>query len=354
MEILTSEQKKLLVIQTAFIGDAVLTLPFLQMLKEENKDFLIDVVTTSKTASLFEAVSTINKVYILDKADKHKSIFSLVKFGKELNNNNYSIIYSPHRSLRSALLTLFTNVRETYGFDNSEFPYVFKNLVEYKYDSHEIERLFAFLDNGNEYNFKSVKAELNYSEEVKTNISDIFNKFDKTKIKVVFAPGTEWFTKQYPVEHFIEVIKKCKAKEYECILIGSDKEKELCEEIIRNIPSNSINLCGKLSIIETIYLLKKIDLLITNDSAPTHFGMIADIPVLTIYCSTISKFGFYPYNERSKYLSYDELDCKPCGIHGHKSCPEKHFNCGKKLLPQKVFDVIEEILDGRIERLQKL
>lgn len=353
MEVLNSSSKRILVIQTAFIGDSVLTLPFLQKLKEENKNCLIDVVTTAKTALLFEASSSVNDVFIIDKSNRHKSIFSLIKFVKELRKNNYSKVFTPHRSLRSALLTLFTNVRETYGFDNSEFPYVFKNLISYKYNSHEIERLFAFLEKQKEYSFKSVKPEVTYSEDIKSKISTIFNKFDNTKIKIVFAPGTEWFTKQYPIDQLIEVIQKCSDKNFDCILIGSENEKDLCDQIVSKVGSNCINFAGQLSIVETVCFLEKVNLLVTNDSAPTHFGMSADIPVLTIYCSTLPGFGFYPYNEKSCYISYDELDCKPCGIHGHKSCPLSHFNCSKKLLPQMVHGKIQEMLNERVLKLQK-
>jgi heptosyltransferase-2 len=72
--------------------------------------------------------------------------------------------------------------------------------------------------------------------------------------------------------------------------------------------------------------------------------MSADIPVLTLYCSTIPQFGFYPYNNKSSYLSYDDLKCKPCGIHGYDACPLSHFNCGKFLKPQLVIHEAKRLL----------
>ena len=51
-------------------------------------------------------------------------------------------------------------------------------------------------------------------------------------------------------------------------------------------------------------------------------------PVLTIYCSTVPEFGFYPYNKKSSYISFNDLNCKPCGIHGYEKCPIKSFDCG--------------------------
>ena len=73
--------------------------------------------------------------------------------------------------------------------------------------------------------------------------------------------------------------------------------------------------------------------------------MIADIPTLTIYCSTIPQFGFYPYNKKSDYLSFNELNCKPCGIHGHDKCPINTFDCGYKLMPEMVIEKIAKLLD---------
>ena len=99
--------------------------------------------------------------------------------------------------------------------------------------------------------------------------------------------------------------------------------------------------------IESIELLKRVEILISNDSAPTHLGVCADIPVLTIYCSTVPEFGFYPYNKKSSYISYDDLECKPCGIHGLKECPIKTFNCGNLIEPLQVFMKIKEMLNGR-------
>ena len=103
---------------------------------------------------------------------------------------------------------------------------------------------------------------------------------------------------------------------------------------------------GEFSFIETIELLKSSSLLICNDSAPTHLGVCADIPVLTIYCSTVPQFGFYPYNMKSDYISYDNLSCKPCGIHGYSSCPLGTFDCAKLLVPDLVIEKAEKILSN--------
>lgn len=65
-----------------------------------------------------------------------------------------------------------------------------------------------------------------------------------------------------------------------------------------------------------------------NDSAPMHLCSAVNAPVTAIYCSTIPEFGFGPLSDNSHILQTKEkLSCRPCGLHGFKSCPEKHFKC---------------------------
>ena len=75
--------------------------------------------------------------------------------------------------------------------------------------------------------------------------------------------------------------------------------------------------------------------------------MAADAKVLTIYCSTVPEFGFYPYNKKSAWIGVEKLECKPCGIHGFKKCPEGHFKCAELLTPKEVIQKMEKMIDGR-------
>lgn len=131
------------------------------------------------------------------------------------------------------------------------------------------------------------------------------------------------------------------------MLIGGKSDATLCGNILSNFENGVISAAGEFSIIESIEILKNCELLICNDSAPTHMAMCADIPVVTIYCSTVPAFGFSPYNKKSITVSYDDLECKPCGIHGHNKCPINSFDCANKLLPEKIIDKIEEVISSK-------
>ncbi|MGB5896269.1 MAG: glycosyltransferase family 9 protein [Ignavibacteriaceae bacterium] len=344
MEALMQTGGNILVIQTAFLGDAILTLPMIQVLKKKNFESKLDVLAIPSTEGIFSSSPYVDDVIIIDKRVKHKSIKGLNNFIKELRKKSYSKIYSPHRSLRSAYITIRLGVKETFGFDNSSLKYAYKNIVKYKKTDHEIQRNLELIgENTEDKNWKilpEIITDETENEKVKTFLSS--NKIDTEFIAV--APGSVWETKRYPKEYFSEVIKSLILKNEKVVLIGGDNDKSLCDEISYNLNYSVENLAGKFSVTETIHLLRGAKLLITNDSAPTHMGMCADIPVLTIYCSTVPGFGFYPYNYKSRYLSYDKLDCKPCGIHGYGECPVKSFDCGYKLLPDDILIEIEKML----------
>jgi heptosyltransferase II len=337
--------ERILVIQTAFLGDAILTLPMIQKLDELYPMSEIDVLAIPSTKEIFSASPYTNEVLVIDKKGKEKSVFSLFKYAGELRERNYTKIFSPHKSLRTSLIVMQSGVKDTTGFDNASFKHVYKNLVVYKEYHHEVQRnldLIGYRYDGDGWRvLPEVKIPVSSKEKVEYFIKKnrIYDPY------YTVAPGSVWDTKKYPEEYFVEVISFLKETGFPVILIGGKNEKELCERITSKFDGKVWSAAARMSITETIFLLTKSLLLISNDSAPVHMGMCADIPVLTLYCSTVPDFGFYPYNYKSSYLSYSELSCKPCGIHGYRECPLSHFECGKRLYPKEIISKIKEMVN---------
>ena len=336
--------KKILYIQTAFPGDAVLSLPALEKLKELNPDSSVDVLCIPSTQEIFSAAPYVDNVLVIDKRGKHKSFFALINFAKELKNRKYDVIYSSHRSLRTSILVLLSEVEETYGFSNSAIKYVYKNIVSYHLNKHEVQRNFDLIGFKYDENSWRVQPKLNFSDGVNIKVANFLKEIAKNKI-IALAPGSIWTTKRYPKEKWQRIANYFSTKNFNVILIGGKDDEELCESILQKSTGNLFNAAGKFSIVESIKLLSHCNLLISNDSAPTHFGICAGIKVLTIYCSTIPQFGFFPYLFGSRFLSFDDLNCKPCGIHGYQECPLTHFNCANKLHEDEVIKVAEEMLN---------
>ena len=224
--------EKILVIQTAFIGDAILTLPMIQALQKMFPGCEIHVICIPSTEEVFYAAPGIQKIKILNKKDKHKSLFSLKSFAKDLKKENYSRIYSPHRSVRTALLVMFTGIRNTYGFTNSNFKHVYKNLIVYNPQHHEVQRnldLIGYKYSGNDW---KILPQLNISLSDKNKVDEFISIFGIKNDFICVAPGSIWNTKIYPIEYFKEIIKYIIKKfSYYVILVGGKKDETLCREI---------------------------------------------------------------------------------------------------------------------------
>lgn len=344
MEALKNKSNIILVIQTAFLGDAILTLPMLKKLKDKNPDAQLDVLAIPSTTEIFSAAPYVDNVIIMDKKGNHKGIRALKKFIKELRAKSYTKVFSPHRSFRSGFITLTLGSDESYGFDNSSFKYAYKRLVKYEKEFHEVQRNLSMIGENVKGGKWRITPEISIDEAKENNVNNFILDSNLGKGFVTVAPGSVWETKRYPKGKYIELIKLLTDKNETVVVIGSEDDSNLCKEITSTFSNNVINAAGSFSVTETICLLKNSKLLITNDSAPTHMGMCADIPVLTIFCSTVDKFGFYPYNNKSQFISYNDLDCKPCGIHGYNECPVKTFDCANKLLPEDIFAITENML----------
>lgn len=336
--------EKILVIQTAFIGDAILTLPMLQELRSKNPDAQIDVIAIPSTKEIFEASAAVSSVIVLDKRGRHKSIYQFLLFCTEIKKKVYTRIYSPHRSFRSAFIVMQSGVRETYGFSSASLKFVYKNTVEYQLNQHEAQRNLLLAGSDVSGDKWKLLPELQAGNDDKLIVEQFFASLNKNAVFAAVAPNSIWGTKIYPKEFYIEIIKYLISESFHVLLVGGDKDVKLCDEIASQFNGGVNSAAGKFSILQSIELLKRTRILVCNDSSPTHMGMCADIPVLTIFCSTSPLFGFYPYNEKSDYVSYEQLSCKPCGIHGYSQCPLDHFYCANKLKPDKIIEKLRSML----------
>lgn len=343
METLKKNYRKILILQTAFLGDVLLTLPMIHHLRKNFQDAEIDIIVRPEAAEIGMISLDVNNIIVFDKRNKNiKHTFELIK---TIRSKKYDLLISPHRSFRSSCISYLSGIPQRICFDTASFSFLYTDQVEYRKDKHEIERNLVLIT-------ELVKVS-NWKEKIPIRMSEvpINEKFKDWIIShhkiIAVAPFSEWCTKKYPETYFVRLIDSLISIGYKVILLGGLKDLENSNRIISYFKSNAdiINFTGRLCISESISVIDKCDLLICNDSAPTHMGTLTRCPVLTIYGSTIPEFGFYPYREIDKVIQIENLYCKPCGIHGRKSCPEKHFRCMNDLKPEQVFTVVKDLIN---------
>ncbi len=312
---------KFLIIQTAFIGDAILASSVLEKLHEYYPQSDIDFFVRQGNQSLFKNHPFINNLYVWNKKDnKYKNLLSILK---RVRKQNYDYVINLQRFATTGLFTSLSKGKKLIGFKKNPFSFMFDERYEHEIENgkHEIERNHELIKNITDSNVAKLKLYPNKDDYEKVS------KF-KTDDYISISPASVWFTKQYPVDKWVEYIRSLD-KSLKIYLLGGSSDKTLCERIKRECETWNISvLAGELSFLQSAALMKDAKMNFTNDSAPLHIASAMNAPITSVFCSTVPKFGFTPLSDISKIVEVSiHLKCRPCGLHGKKECPLGHFNC---------------------------
>lgn len=331
---------RILVIHTAFIGDIVLSTPMLRKLKDVYPESDITYVTTPAGASILRNNPNISEIIEYDKRGKHKGIRGIYQLGKRLKYENFNLVITPHRYLRSSVLSWLTGSPIRRGYENAEGAFFYTEKIKYDKTKHEVEKLLSFIPKDTK---KRYEIEL-YPNERDVKVIDEMLKGTEDKKLVVIAPGSKWFTKRWPLEYFNVVLEQLKSREdIVTAVIGGAEEK------IFNVVTggNIIDLRGKTTLLELAELIRRAELILTNDSSPIHIASAwENVKILAIFGPTVKELGFFPWSKNSVIFQREGLECRPCSLHGGDSCPKKHFKCMMDIKPEEVLDVIIKTIES--------
>lgn len=311
--------KQILVIQTAFIGDVILATSLLETLHVGLPDAEIDIAVRKGNEALFRGHPFLRNVLIWDKkGGKYKNLFKLFR---RIRGQRYDQVINLQRYGATGLLTAFSGAGSTAGFDKNPLSFLFSRRYPHRFEEglHETER--NYLLTGGITGAALQKPKLYPRENDHQSISHL-----QQMPYYCIAPTSVWFTKQFPPEQWSLLIDRLPSH-HTVYLLGSPADTAIAEKLTGN-RRHVINLCGKLSFLQSAALMEGALMNYVNDSAPMHLCSAVNAPVCAVYCSTVPEFGYGPLSDQSFIVQTPEaLPCRPCGIHGHKACPEGHFRC---------------------------
>lgn len=323
--------QKLLVIQTAFIGDVVLATALIEKLHSVYPDARIDFLVRKGNEALLANHPYLHKVLIWNKRD-HK-LRNLWRLAGEIRKTKYDTVINVQRFAATGFLTAFSNATETIGFDKNPLSFLFTKKIRHIVGNrHEIQR--------NQELIKDLTGEQQAEPRLYPSEADVEKVAPYiTKPYITISPASVWFTKQYPKEKWAAFLQLL-PPDCTVYLLGAPSDKDLCKQIA-DTRAGAVNLCGSLSFLQSAALMKEAVMNYVNDSAPMHFASAVNAPVTAVYCSTIPAFGFGPLSDNSHIVEISEpLDCRPCGLHGYAKCPKGHFNCAWKIQDTQLLETL--------------
>ncbi len=275
---------------------------------------------------------------IVDRKKTNK-ISSFIDVVKKIRRIGFDTAIIPHRSLRTAIICWLGGVKERIGFDIKPSSFFYTKKVPFKWSIHDVERNMMLVDcitDISDITFPKIETQTSIFSQINSPV-------------IVINPFSVWETKRWPEYKFAALIRRLNENyKTKPIIIGSSKEREQSERLLRLVPDDSvINLCGKTDLNQLIEVIKKADLLITNDSGPMHIASAVGTYVIAIFGPTTKELGFFPYSDKSKVVEVD-LKCRPCRLHGSKKCPKQHFLCMKLVSVDMVLKEIEKFLKYKL------
>lgn len=341
---------KILVIQTAFLGDVLLSIPMLLRLKEMHPKAQLTLLCRKGVGEIFKELRLADNVVEINKKDKQE--FSMTF--SELKKTSYDLLICPHESYRSAFITIQIKAKIKIGFKEVWNFFVFNKKIERDMKLPDALRqlsLLGVIDNQSKRAIEEYKRTSKIPELGRMGIRnkilahrryiDIIQKFNIGRNSIFISPGSVWNTKRWTTEGFVRAASSL-IENNPIVFIGSQDEKDLCSEISQQV-SGSKNLAGQTSLFELLVLMTIGKVLISNDSGAMHMGSAAELPTVAVFGPTVLELGYQPWQEKAVVVENKELKCRPCGKHGHMKCPIGTHECMKSISSHSVVEMVQKV-----------
>ena len=337
--------KNILIIQTAYAGDLILTTPLIHAAYDRFTPCRIDVLCIPSTASLIRNNPFIHELILYDKRVDRFALKLLSSLRRTLKKKKYDIVLSPHRSFRSALIARFTGAEQRITFHTSSGSFFYTHRMFYDSHIHEVDRVLSLLPGSVQSAVSEYPPQLFLSASEKDEADEFLRGNNISRDFICIAPGSVWETKRWTSEGFTQLARQIIEAGYDVVLIGGADDAGICQIISGG--SDQRHCCisaGRVSFPASAELIRRSRLLISNDSAPVHLASAMGTAAVDIYGPTSPSFGFAPYKIEHRIVRKTGLSCSPCHIHGQRNCPIKTFICMKELDWKEVYSAAEQLL----------
>jgi heptosyltransferase II len=358
---------QILFIQTAFVGDLLLSIPTLRALKSEHPDARITLLCRKGLGDFMRSASLIDEVVEADKSSPE----SWAAVESKLTNVSWSLIYCPHQSPRSLLLARKLRAPRKVGYRSLLGKFVFNEAVERPMHLPEALRQLVLLpskrtaevmdfepqENQNIYrrlpkleNKKSVVRSEKFKAVPAWASMEVPALKSSKRKAVVISPGSVWATKKWTEEGFVEATRYFLSQGKTVYLLGSADEKEICERVRTKAMAGSMapadkvaNLAGAKTLWESAQVMASAELVVTNDSGAMHMAACAGTPSVSIFGPTVLEQGYRPWQTKARVI-HAVLSCRPCGKHGSQKCPIGTHECMKLVPSESVANAAQELI----------
>ncbi|MBE0617956.1 MAG: glycosyltransferase family 9 protein, partial [Proteobacteria bacterium] len=242
-----ADPRRLLVVQTAFLGDVVLTTPLFRALRRLYPETRLAALVTPQAAPLVEEDPHLDEVLTYDK----KGGESWAAAVRKVWAGRYDTVVAPHRSHRTSLFALASGAGKRVGFRDAGFSWAYTRRVPRPLARHEVDRNLELLQGlGEAPQPEDRVLHVGYTEQ---ELSEVTRVLEDTKVAATarlagLSPGSVWATKRWSAEGFAALGRALQGRGWRIVLLGGPDDREVAEKVARAIGPGVVNAAGRTSL----------------------------------------------------------------------------------------------------------
>lgn len=322
-------RERILLVQTAFLGDVVLTTPLVAALRRRRPDATIAMLVTPAARALVAHHPALDRVLVDDKRGEDRGLGGLARLARRLRAERFTIAIAAQKSIRTGLVLRAAGIPRRIGFATAPAARLYTDRVPRPLDRHDRDRLLGLLAplGVSHVDPDVLQPRIVVDAATEARAATLLAPHaDGGRPLAALCPGSAWRTKRWPAAAFGALARVLDADGYRCLLFGGPEERALTAAVAPAAGGCAVDLGGTTDVPLLAAVMGRVAVAVTNDSAPMHLATAAGTPQVAIFCATVPAQGYGPLGPRAVVVERD-LACRPCGRHGGERCPRGTDDC---------------------------
>jgi heptosyltransferase-2 len=332
---------KILIRGTNWIGDAVLTLPAIASVRAAYPESRISILAKPVVADIYKLFAQVDEIIIYKKQfDNPLGVFRLARF---LHKKKFDVAILLQNAIEAAIMTFAARIKLRAGYNSDGRGLLLTHSVKRTREIRKIHQVDYYLEMVKSLGCPPVGREMHLQSKInRVTAQNVLRDFipGQKKNIIGIAPGATYGpAKRWIPDRFAAVADKLKNM-FDCqnILLGGRDDWKVAEEVKRGAGADLINLAGKTTVREAVYLISQCSLFISNDSGLMHIAGALNIPTVAIFGST-NPVTTSPVGEKT-IIVRKEISCSPCL---KETCPTD-FRCMNLITVDDVLTAAKKIM----------
>jgi lipopolysaccharide heptosyltransferase II len=339
------QASRILVVQSGFLGDVVLTTPLLGALRRRFRDAELTMLVTPAAAPLVARHPALDRVVADDKRGRGRGAAGLLALARRLRAGGFTLAIAAHKSLRTGLALAGAGIPRRIGFAGAPGALFYTERVARPAALHDRDRLLELLrpldavPDGAEARRPSIALDAATWGRAKELLAPLAA---AGRPLAGICPGSAWRTKRWPARQYGALVRRLEADGFRCVLLGAPEERAITAAVRAAAGGRGLDLAGATDVGVMAAVLGRMAVVVTNDSAPMHVATAVGVPQVAVFCATVPAQGYGPLGARALVVERD-LACRPCGRHGGSRCPRGTDDCMELIEVAEVYAAVARV-----------